>query len=141
MSNVISDEQRQKRDLPEPFYLPAMNNVLVYRFKAEDKTKGGIIMPDTAKPVYSRGILLAMGLQAYDKLSDALIEVGDEVFLAHYAGRDRDEAARQAGQPPVSMVELKAEDVLGSIEAKQRVKDYTIGLDDDGNSMYQRKGA
>ncbi len=140
MTNVISNEQRDKHDIGPIPYLPGMNNVLVYRVVAEEKTTGGIIMPDSAKPVLSRGILLAMGLEAYDKLNDALIQVGDEVMLAHYAGRDRDVADRKEGRPPSKVLECKAEDVLGSVEAVERVKNFTLGLDDEGHTMYERKG-
>ncbi len=140
MTNVISNEQRDKHDIGPIPYLPAMNNVLIYRIQAEEKTTGGIIMPEEHRPVYSRGILLAMGLEAYDKLSDALVQVGDEVTIGVWAGRDREEAARKAGKPPSKVLECKAEDVLGSVEAVERVKNFTLGLDDQGNTMYERKG-
>jgi co-chaperonin GroES (HSP10) len=139
MSNVISDKAREKRDISPIPYLPGMNNVLIFRIQAEEKTAGGIVMPETARPVFSRGILLAMGLEAYDKLNDALIQVGDEVMLAHYAGRDREVADKQAGRPPTKVLELKAEDVLGSVEAVKRRADFELALDDEGKTMYQRK--
>ena len=118
---------------------PLHDKVFLRKLEESSLSSGGIIMPEEHRPVYSRGILLAMGLEAYDKLNDALVQVGDEVTIGVYAGRDREEAARKAGKPPSKVLECKAEDILGSVEAVKRVKDFALGLDDEGHTMYERK--
>ena len=131
---------RKELDIPALPYLPLAKNVLIFRLEGEEKTKGGIIVPDVHKEVKSRGILLAAGLQARDILADGLIEIGDEVCFAHYAGRDR-EVEKREGKAPSKILECKVEDILGSVDALERVKDYDIVYDDDAEGrIYQKKG-
>ena len=135
------EEKRKRYDLPNPAYLPLGKNVLIFRLEGEEKTKGGIIVPDVHKEVKSRGILLAAGLQARDILADGLIEIGDEVCFAHFAGRDRQTGERDAGTAGKAILECKVEDILGSVDALERVKDYDIVYDDDVEGrIYQKKG-
>ena len=115
---------REHLDIPKLPYLPLGKNVLIYRLAGEEKTKGGIIVPDVHKEVKSRGILLAAGLAARDILADGLIEIGDEVCFGHYAGRDRKD--REAGSAEKAILECKVEDVLGSVDALERIKEYDI---------------
>lgn len=132
---------RKELDIPALPYLPLAKNVLIFRLEGEEKTKGGIIVPDVHKEVKSRGILLAAGLQARDILADGLIEIGDEVCFAHYAGRDRQTGERDAGTAGKAILECKVEDVLGSVDALERVKDYDIVYDDEVDGrIYQKKG-
>jgi chaperonin GroES len=131
-------------DIPPLGYLPIGKNVLIYRIEGEEKTKGGIIVPEVHKEVKSRGILLAAGLQARDILADGLIEIGDEVCFAHYAGRDR-EVEKREGKAPSKILECKVEDVLGSVDALERVKGYDIvpmTIPETGETVriYQKKG-
>jgi chaperonin GroES len=127
-------------DIPALPYLPMGKNVLIYRLDGEEKTKGGIVIPETAKEVRSRGILLAAGLAARDILADGLIEIGDEVCFAHYAGRDR-EVEKREGKAPSKILECKVEDVLGSVDALERVKEYEIAYDEEfGGRIYEKKG-
>jgi len=132
---------RKELDIPALPYLPLGKNVLIFRLEGEEKTKGGIIVPDVHKEVKSRGILLAAGLAARDILADGLIEIGDEVCFAYFAGRDRKTEERDAGSAGKSILECKVEDVLGSVDALERVKNYDIVYDDEAQGrIYQKKG-
>ncbi len=138
------DERRKKYDIPPLSYLPLGKNVLIYRIEANDKTPGGLHIPDAYKPVYSRGILLAAGLEARDILAGGLVEIGDEVCFGQYALRDRETAERTAGIAPRTIGECKVEDVLGSVDALERVKDYDVvyveNSEGEGLRIYQKKG-
>jgi len=138
-------ELRKQLDIPRVGYLPLGKNVLIFRLEGEEKTKGGIIVPDEHKEVKSRGILLAAGLAARDILADGLIEIGDEVCFAYFAGRDRKTEERNAGTAGKSILECKVEDILGSVDALERVKDYEIvpiTIPETGETVrvYQKKG-
>ncbi len=131
-------------DIPPLAYLPIGKNVLIYRLEGEEKTIGGIVIPQTSQEVKSRGILLAAGLAARDILADGLIEIGDEVCFAHYAGRDR-EVEKREGRAPSRILECKVEDGLCSVDALDRVKDYDIvpvSIPETGETVriYQKKG-
>ena len=135
---------RKELDIPQIGYLPIGKNVLIFRLEGEEKTKGGIIVPDAHKEVKSRGILLAAGLAARDILADGLIDIGDEVCFAHFAGRDR-EVEKHEGKAPSKILECKVEDILGSVDAIERVKDYEIVYVEPseqwaGGRIYQKKG-
>jgi chaperonin GroES len=138
------DERKKQYDMPRPAYLPLGKNVLIYRLEGEEKTVGGIVIPQTSQEVKSRGILLAAGLQARDVLADGLIDIGDEVCFAHYAGRDR-EVEKREGKAPSKILECKVEDILGSVDALDRIKDYDIvpvTIPETGETVriYQKKG-
>lgn len=122
------EAKRKKYDIPEIPYLPKAMNVLVYRISGDEKTSGGIFIPDQHREIKSRGVLLAAGCEAMDELADGLIEIGDEVCCAHYAGRDRKEEGREAGEVARSVWEMKVQDILGSVEAVARSKNYTMTL-------------
>ena len=68
---------------------PLGDRVLVEMVKAEEKTKGGIILPETAKEEKSEGIVLAVGKgKTNDDGSVTPLEVkkGDKVIFGKYAG-------------------------------------------------------
>jgi len=58
--------------------VPVGVNVLVQQEKAEDVTKGGIVIPDQAKQAPGRGVVLAIG-KAVDE-----VEVGDVMLYNKY---------------------------------------------------------
>jgi chaperonin GroES len=77
---------------------PLGDKVIVKRVEAETKTKGGIVLPDTAKEKPKRGKVLAVGEgRRTDKgeLVKPSVKVGDEVVFSSFAGSeitvDRDE--------------------------------------------------
>src|SRR5881275_2370864 len=70
---------------------PLDDRVVVEPLEAEDKTAGGILLPDTAKQKPQRGRILATGP---GKLSDTgsrhvlNVKVGDEVLYGKYSGSE-----------------------------------------------------
>ena len=135
------EEKRKKYDIPEPFYLPLGKNVLIWRIEGEEKTAGGLYVPEEHREVKTRGVLIAAGLAALDVLADNLIAVGDEVVFAKYAGRDREAPERKQGEKTTKILECKVEDVLGSVDALVRVKNYDAKRDGEtGEHFYARKG-
>jgi chaperonin GroES len=65
---------------------PLSDRVVVEPAAAEEKTAGGIIIPDTAKEKPQRGIVVAVGT---GKVNEPLtVKVGDSVLYGKYAGTE-----------------------------------------------------
>jgi chaperonin GroES len=90
---------------------PLYDKVLVRREEAEEKTAGGIIIPDTSKEKPSKGVVVAVGDGARDDKGNKLpmvLKEGDRVLFSKWGGTEipNDE----------TLVILKEGDVLGIIE-------------------------
>jgi chaperonin GroES len=70
---------------------PLGDHVIVKRMKEEEKTKGGIIIPDNAKEKPIEGEVLAVGsgkeLKS-GKLRPLLVKAGDKILFGKYAGTE-----------------------------------------------------
>ena len=91
---------------------PLSDRILVRRLEAEDKTKGGIIIPDTAKEKPREGKIVAVGDGRVDddgKRRPLAVKAGDKVLFNSYAGTD----IKIDGE---EFLIMKEEDVLGIIE-------------------------
>ena len=72
-------------------FRPMDDRVLVEPCEAEDKTAGGIILPDTAREKPQRGRVVATGpgkLLDSGNRGEMSVGVGDEVFYGKYAGTE-----------------------------------------------------
>jgi chaperonin GroES len=70
---------------------PLHDRVVVKRLDAEEKTKGGIIIPDTAKEKPSQGEVTAVGPGGRDesgKLIPIDLKVGDRVLFSKWTGNE-----------------------------------------------------
>ena len=70
---------------------PLGDKVIVRRVEAEEKTAGGIVLPDTAKEKPKRGIVLAVGngrLLDDGTRSEMQVKKNDEVLFTSYAGTE-----------------------------------------------------
>lgn len=70
---------------------PLNDRILIKRVEEEEKTKGGIIIPDSAKEKPAEGIVVAVGLGKHnDKGERVALEVkaGDRVLFSKYGGTD-----------------------------------------------------
>ena len=70
---------------------PLADRVLVQRIEAEEKTAGGILLPESAKEKPKEGIIIAIGDgKTLDdgKKSTFSVSVGDRVLFTSYAGTD-----------------------------------------------------
>ena len=71
--------------------VPLNDKILVERLEADDKTAGGIILPDTAKEKPKQGKVLAVGEgKPLDsgKRGAFQVKVGDRVLFSSYAGNE-----------------------------------------------------
>jgi chaperonin GroES len=70
---------------------PLYDRVLVKRTEQEEKTVGGIIIPDTAKEKAQMGTVIAVGQGRVSKdgaLAPLAVKAGDVVYFGKYAGTD-----------------------------------------------------
>ncbi len=96
-----------------PKIRPLGQNVLLRRLEAEEKTKGGIFLPDTAKEKPREGEILAIGegeLTKDGKHKEFQVKVGDRVIFSSYAGTE----VKLAGEEYLILGE---DDILGVVEA------------------------
>ena len=99
-------------------FRPLHDRVLVRRIEVEEKTAGGIIIPDTAKEKPIEGEVLAVGPGARDETGKVVpldVKVGDQVLFGKWAGTD----VIIGGEDRLI---LKESDIFGVIEAKARAK-------------------
>jgi len=72
-------------------FRPLHDRVVVERIDAEDKTAGGIIIPDTAKEKPSQGKVIAVGPGARDEAGRVIpidLKVGDRVLFGKWSGTE-----------------------------------------------------
>ena len=70
---------------------PLADRVLIKKLEAEDKTSGGIVLPDTAKEKPQQGEVLAVGPGRVDEKGNRQpmeVKVGDKVLFAKYSGTE-----------------------------------------------------
>ena len=92
---------------------PYGDRVLVKRVEEESKTKGGIIIPDTAKEKPQEGEVVAVGPGARDesgKVQPLELKAGDKILFGKWSGTE----VKVEGE---DLIIMKESDVLGVIEA------------------------
>lgn len=70
---------------------PIGNRVLVKRLEAQQKLKGGIILPDTAKQKQEQAEVVAIGTGKKDKNGNLIpipVKVGDRILMDKYSGQE-----------------------------------------------------
>lgn len=70
---------------------PLQDRILIKRLREEEKTKGGIIIPDTAKEKPQEGKVVAVGNGAVTKdgkIRKLEVKAGDTVLFAKYSGNE-----------------------------------------------------
>ncbi len=91
---------------------PLGDRVLVKRIAEEEKTKGGIIIPDTAKEKPQEGKVVAVGKGKVDekgKTTPLDVKAGDRILFGKYSGSE----VKLNGEEHLI---LREEDILGIIE-------------------------
>src|SRR3569833_1405799 len=99
-------------------FRPLHDRVLVRRIEADEKTAGGIIIPDTAKEKPSQGEVIALGPGGRDeagKLIPIDIKVGDTVLFGKWSGTE----VKIDGEDLLIMIES---DILGIVEDAGKLK-------------------
>ncbi|OGQ23132.1 MAG: co-chaperone GroES [Deltaproteobacteria bacterium RIFCSPHIGHO2_02_FULL_60_17] len=91
---------------------PLQDRVIVKRIEEEEKTKGGIIIPDTAKEKPQEGRIVAVGkgkVNENGKITPLDVKVNDRILFGKYSGSE----INIDGEEHLIMRE---EDILGVIE-------------------------
>ena len=94
-------------------FRPLHDRVVVRRIEAEEKTAGGIIIPDTAKEKPQEGEVIAVGSGTRDetgKLTPLDVQVGDRILFGKWSGTE----VRLDGE---DLLIMKESDILGIVEA------------------------
>src|SRR5215218_7406678 len=93
-------------------FRPLHDRVVVRRIDAEEKTKGGIIIPDTAKEKPQEGEVIAVGPGARDESGKVVapdVKAGDRVLFGKWSGTE----VRIDGQ---DLLIMKESDIMGVVE-------------------------
>ena len=91
---------------------PLQDRVLVRRVAEEEKTKGGIIIPDSAKEKPAEGEVIAVGNGKVDdkgKVRPVAVKKGDRILFGKYSGNE----IKIDG---VDHLILREDDILGVLE-------------------------
>jgi chaperonin GroES len=99
-------------------FRPLHDRVLVRRVEAEEKTAGGIIIPDTAKEKPQEGEVIAVGAGTRDengKLVALDVKAGDRILFGKWSGTE----VRLDGE---DLLIMKESDILGIIENSGEIR-------------------
>ena len=84
--NLALTERKEKMNLK-----PLLDRVVIKRLAEENKTAGGLIIPDTAKEKPSTGVVVSVGPGGRDddgKLVEMTLKVGDKVLFGKWSGTE-----------------------------------------------------
>lgn len=90
-------------------FTPLHDRVLVRRVEAEEKTAGGIIIPDSAKEKPQEGEVVAVGKGARDESGNRIeldVKVGDRILFGKWSGTE----VKLNGE---DLIIMKESDILG----------------------------
>jgi chaperonin GroES len=93
-------------------FRPLHDRVVIKRVEEEQKTKGGIIIPDTAKEKPQQGEVLAVGPGARNEKGDLIpmgVKVGDRVLFGKWSGTE----VKIEGE---ELLIMKESDIMGILE-------------------------
>ena len=99
-------------------FRPLHDRVVVKRIEAEEKTAGGIIIPDSAKEKPQQGEVISVGPGGRDesgKLIPIDVQVGDRVLFGKWSGTE----VKVDGQ---DLLIMKESDIMGVIDAPAKSK-------------------
>ena len=94
-------------------FRPLQDRILVERVESEEKTVGGIILPDSAKEKPQQGKIIAVGPGKRDEAGKIIameVKVGDKILFGKYTGTE----IKLDGEEYIIMRE---EDVFGLLES------------------------
>ena len=97
---------------------PLHDRVIVKRVKEEEKTKGGIIIPDTAKEKPQEGEVIAVGPGARDEDGKRVqmdVKAGDRILFGKWSGTE----VKIDGE---DLIIMKESDILGLLEPAAKAK-------------------
>ena len=100
-------------------FRPLHDRVVVKRVKEEEKTKGGIIIPETAQEKPQEGEIVAVGPGARDEDGERIaldVKVGDKILFGKWSGTE----VKIDGE---DLLIMKESDIMGVIEQKKAKKE------------------
>jgi chaperonin GroES len=100
-------------------FRPLHDRVVVKRVKEEEKTKGGIIIPETAQEKPQEGEIVAVGPGARDEDGERIaldVKVGDRILFGKWSGTE----VKIDGE---DLLIMKESDIMGVIEQKKSKKE------------------
>ena len=98
-------------------FRPLGDRVLVRRIEEESKTKGGIIIPDTAKEKPQEGEVVAVGPGGRDEDGERIemdLKAGDRILFGKWSGTE----VKIDGE---DLIIMKESDVLGILEGREQL--------------------
>ena len=99
-------------------FRPLHDRVLVRRIEAEEKTKGGIIIPDTAKEKPMEGEIIAVGPGARNETGAIValdVKAGDRILFGKWSGTE----VKLDGE---ELLIMKESDIMGIVEGMPAIK-------------------
>ena len=99
-------------------FRPLHDRVVVRRIEAEEKTSGGIIIPDTAKEKPQEGEVVAVGPGARDDAGNLIalsVQEGDRILFGKWSGTE----VKLDGE---ELLIMKESDIMGVIEGQPAAK-------------------
>ena len=93
-------------------FTPLHDRVLVRRIESDEKTKGGLIIPDNAKEKPAEGEIVAVGAGARDEDGERIsmdVKVGDRILFGKWSGTEVTIDGNE-------MLIMKESDILGIVE-------------------------
>ncbi|MBO7244837.1 MAG: co-chaperone GroES [Alphaproteobacteria bacterium] len=93
-------------------FKPLLDRVVIKRTQEENRTAGGIIIPDTAKEKPSQGVVVSVGPGGRDErgtLIEMTLKAGDKVLFSKWSGTE----VKINGE---DLLIMKESDVLGILE-------------------------
>jgi chaperonin GroES len=100
-------------------FRPLHDRVVVRRVKEEEKSKGGIIIPDTAQEKPQEGEVIAVGPGARDEDGEYIamdVKVGERILFGKWSGTE----VKIDGE---DLLIMKESDIMGVIENKKPKKE------------------
>jgi chaperonin GroES len=100
-------------------FRPLHDRVLVRRVEAEEKTAGGIIIPDTAKEKPQEGEVIAVGSGARNEQGEITpleVKTGDRILFGKWSGTE----VRLDGE---DLLIMKESDILGILDQQAAIRE------------------
>ncbi len=86
-----NERARRRREWIEMKFRPVKDNVVVQLLEAEEKTRGGLFLPDTAKEKPQQGKVIAVGTGRRLKNGEIVkvdVKKGDKILFSKYSGNE-----------------------------------------------------
>jgi chaperonin GroES len=105
------DQTWKLKGVPQMAFKPLHDRVLVRRIEGDDKTKGGLIIPDTAKEKPAEGEIISVGEGARKDSGELIapsVKAGDKILFGKWSGTE----VKLDGE---DLLIMKESDILGII--------------------------